>query len=62
MVRFGPNGRPGLRQCVRVTLNDEEVVEDDEIFRVTLSPLSGFPVAIAFPHTVPIVLLDNDCK
>ena len=52
------------RQCVNVTITDDDVREDAETFTVTLEkPVNGsLPKILIRPAMVTVTILDNDGK
>ena len=55
---FGPVAN-NPSQCVMVTVEDDEILEDSETFSVTLN--TGDPDIILSPPST-VTILDNDCK
>ena len=53
------------RQCLNVTINDDDVAEDDEIFWISLSLIrnaAGRYVRYPYRSRATIIILDDDCK
>ena len=48
------------RRCVNISIVDDNLVEDDETFIVSLTTSSGDQVLIGEPNTTTIRILDND--
>lgn len=51
--------------CVDITINDDEIFEEDEQFQLTLSQLSpppSFPPLTIDPPMAVVTILDNDGK
>ena len=51
------------RSCINITINDDEINEDDESFEVTLQHTSDLDDRIIIaPMTAEINIIDDDCK
>ena len=57
-------GNSTRRQCFNVTITDDDVCEDVEMFTATLEkPLNGsLPTVLIHPVMVTVTILDNDGK
>ena len=52
------------RQCLNITINDDDVAEDDEIFWIILSWIRNAAGRVRYPFRgkATIIILDDDCK
>ena len=60
-VRFFPGETVGAFGCVNIAIDDDDIVEDDEIFTVSLSS-TGTLQAIGNTTANVTIFQDSDCK
>lgn len=59
---FTPTESIGDTVCTNITINDDPVTEDDEVFKVILESCECDPVNIFPNSTKEIIIINNDGK
>ena len=45
-----------------ISLNDDNILEDSEIFMLTINPSLPYDVVSGNPDQATVIIMDNDCK